>query len=65
MDGMFPLSETAPGVGAINAWMDEEECRVAEATTLSGRRAAAETYAALRELRAAVLAMIDGEAAHG
>ena len=56
MDGMFPIAESAPGIDAIDAWMDEAEQDVVEAVTRPEMQAAAETYAALRELRAVVVA---------
>ena len=64
MDGMFPRFDSPPGIAAIDAWMDEAEQDVAEAVTPGAMQAAAETYAALRELAAAVVASI-GVAAHG
>ena len=55
MDGMIPIAHSAPGIYAIDAWMDEAERDVAEAVTRPRMQAAAETYVALRELRAAVV----------
>jgi hypothetical protein len=64
MDGMFHVPAAMRGLGAIDAWTQDAERELAEAATLPAKRLAAETYGALRELRAAVLASM-GVAAHG